>query len=300
MHYLHGVPLGRIGEIFGKDIRIGSIIGILHRVAKIFEPLIPVLIQQYRDSFVKQADETSWGTDGQKGWAWLFSTEYIALLLCEDTRAASVTTKVFGTKTLPGVLVVDRYAGYNKVPCLIQYCFAHLLRDITKLLKDFPDSKEIASFVETLADLLVQAMHLPKQKLSDELHLQQARYIQAQIKIIVSAPHEHLGIKDIQSILTKNEHRLYHWVEHRSVPCHNNASEQQIRRTVISRKISFGSQSDRGANTRSVLYSILATARKRLGSDSAIEVWLADLLNAFSTNPKQFDILNAFPSAHSS
>ncbi|MFH1562568.1 MAG: transposase [Nitrospirota bacterium] len=34
-------------------------------------------------------------------------------------------------------MVVDRYNGYNKVPCEIQYCYAHLLRNVEDLEKQF-------------------------------------------------------------------------------------------------------------------------------------------------------------------
>ena len=41
-------------------------------------------------------------------------------------RSAQVPLAVFGKEPLKGTLVVDRYNGYNKVPCSIQYCYAHL------------------------------------------------------------------------------------------------------------------------------------------------------------------------------
>ena len=50
--------------------------------------------------------------------------------------------EVFGAEPLPGVLVVDRYNGYNKMPCSIQYCYAHLLREVKDLEKNFPEYKE--------------------------------------------------------------------------------------------------------------------------------------------------------------
>jgi len=66
-------------------------------------------------------------------------------------------------KPLPGVLVVDRYAGYNKAPCSIQYCYAHLLREVEDLEKDFPDSDEVKIFVSVMAPLLSSAMKLRTQ-----------------------------------------------------------------------------------------------------------------------------------------
>jgi len=54
---------------------------------------------------------------------------------------------------------------------------------------------------------------------------------------------------------------------------------------VIARKVSFGSQSDAGAKTRSSIMTLLHTAKKRL-KDKSIEQWLADTLNTISKNPE--------------
>jgi len=73
------------------------------------------LIEVYRDSEVKHADETGWRTDGNNGYAWLFCTPKISIFRFRRTRSASVPREIFGEKPVPGVLVVDRYNGYNKM-----------------------------------------------------------------------------------------------------------------------------------------------------------------------------------------
>jgi len=300
MHYLHGIPLGRIQAIFGNDINVWSLIGGLHRMAEIFRPLMPVLTRQYRESLVKFADETSWNTDGKKGWIWLFSSNKTTILLCENNRSASVPFSIFGDDEITGILIVDRYKGYSRVNCFIQFCFAHLLRDVKKLLIEFPDSKEVVTFVDYLANLLANAMHLQKSPISDSAYFDAAQNVKAQIKAIASIPHSHLGIRSIQAIFSENESSLYHWVTNRSVPAHNNFSEQQIRRSVISRKVSFGSQSLQGAETRSILCSVLDSARKRLSAgDEDLENWLTNFLDSYSANIS-FDILKNFPQLNSS
>ncbi len=59
---------------------------------------------------------------------------------------------------LRGVLVVDRYHGYNRAPCAPQYCYAHLLRDGQDLEKKFPEHTEIKQFVSAFAPLLARAI----------------------------------------------------------------------------------------------------------------------------------------------
>ena len=86
------------------------------------EEVPKALIQAYRQAAVKQADETGWRTEGHNGYAWLFCTPDLSLYRFRRTRSGSVAREVFGDQSLPGVLVVDRYNGYNRMPCSLQYC----------------------------------------------------------------------------------------------------------------------------------------------------------------------------------
>lgn len=64
----------------------------------------------------------------------------------------------------------------------------------------------------------------------------------------------------------------------------NNKAERELRPTVIARKVSFGSQSVKGAKTRSILTTILHTVQKRL-KDKTVEEWLRESLDKISANP---------------
>ncbi|MBP1739908.1 MAG: Transposase family [Deltaproteobacteria bacterium] len=140
MHYLHGIPLGRVCEQLG--VGDGSLVEIFHRMARLFSGVIPKLIEEYRQAPVKHADETGWRTDGKNGYAWLFATLKISLFQFKKTRSSSVPRAIFGEERLPGTLVVDRYSGYNKMPCDIQYCYSHLLREVEDLEKEFTDIRQ--------------------------------------------------------------------------------------------------------------------------------------------------------------
>ncbi len=283
MHYFHGIPMGRICEM--TDIPLGSLVDLFHRLAIYFTPLMDLFKEQYRLSPVKHADETGWRNDGQNGYAWLFCTPDTSLFSFQNTRSASVPRSIFGEKKLPGVLVVDRYNAYNKAPVQIQYCYAHLLRDVEKLGKDFPDHAEIKPFVSTLVPLLAQAMHLRTQPLSEEQYYRQAKEIQQKILGVSHRPAQHLAIRTMQDLFHSQEHRLYHWVQDRRVPPDNNLAERDLRPTVIARKVSFGSSSDAGAKTRSILMSVLHTLNKRR-SDRSLESIFKNLLDEIAKNPK--------------
>jgi hypothetical protein len=244
-------------------IGAGSLVEIFHRLARVLGPVPDHLIKEYRNAPVKHADETGWRTNGKNGYAWLFATERISIFQFRTTRSARVPKAVFGEKKLPGVLVVDRYAAYNKTPCAIQYCYEHLQRDVENLQKEFPDSEEVKTFVSTLVPLLSLAMNLRTQAISDKKFYRQARKLKSQIVEAMNSSAKHPGIQRIQDIFREHEDRMYHWAKDRRIPAENNLAERDLRPTVIARKVSFGSASDAGAHTRGVLMSVMQTLKKR-------------------------------------
>lgn len=286
MHYLHGIPMGRICEQIG--IGPGSLVEVFHRLSRLFENVPEGLIEQYRTAPVKHADETGWRTEGKNGYAWLFATPTLSIFQFRKTRSAEVPLAIFGQEPLPGTLVVDRYAGYNKVPCAIQYCYAHLLREVDSLEQEFPDAAEVKAFASTLAPLLALAMGLRNQQISDKQFSAASADVKAQIIAAVDSPAAHLGIRRIQNIFRDNASRLYHWAANRAIPAENNLAERDLRPTVIARKVSFGSQSDAGAKTRGILMSVLVTLKKR-GFD--VTTRLKEVLDEIARNPTQ----NSFP-----
>jgi len=295
LHYLHGVPLGRLCAQLG--LRLGSVIELLHRLAALFQPVLPQLIAKYRQAPVRHADETSWRTDGRSGYAWLFCTPRVSLFLFRRTRSATVPQEVLGEQPLSGVLVVDRYSGYTRAPCALQYCYAHLLREVEDLGQEFPDAPEVGAFTATLIPVLAAAMHLQGQPLAEPEYYAQAAAMHQQIVATVEQPAQHLGIRRLQEIFREHPDRLYHWVTDRRVPPDNNRCERELRPTVIARKVSFGSQSEAGAKTREILMSVLHTLRKRHPDPQA---HFKGVLDQLATYPKQDPFPLLFPAFDSS
>lgn len=263
-HYVQGIPLGRVCSRWG--LNYGTVVGSLHRVASVFSPVIDDLKTDYRNSFIRHADETRWRCDGRNGYCWLFLSDSVSLHLYRNTRSASVVEEVFEKTKLSGYLTVDRYACYNQVPCKLQYCFAHLLREIKDLQKEFEDEKEVESFSKEVSKLLSQAMHLQSSDVEDAQYYKEANRIKDEILKVCHLPSHHLAIKRWQDFFVEKESRLYHWVSDRRVACENNRTERELRPTVIARKVSFGSQAEEGRKTREVLMSVMQTLKKRVSN----------------------------------
>jgi transposase len=279
-HYLYGATLGQLERQTG--IGVGSLIDAMAQLARWLEGVPERLIREYRQAPVKHADETPWRTDGANGYAWLFATTHLSIFRFRPSRSAAAVREVFGDKALPGVLVVDRYGGDNRVPCRMQYCYAHLLRDLTDLEKDFPDNPEVSRFVATLAPLLAAAMSLRGLKLSARQFAKQAKALRQHIQAVVHQPARHPAVRTYQDIFRDKAHRLYHWPVNAHVPADNNLAERELRPLVIARKISFGSQGQRGVRTRETLMTVLHTLRKRSTEPAAA---FRSFLDTLAANP---------------
>jgi len=280
-HYVYGVTLGQLEHQL--DVGYGTLMGALHQLAGYCEPVIDRLVRDYRRAPVKHADETGWRTDGHNGYAWLFCTETISLFRFRGSRSAQVAQAVLGVRRLRGVLVVDRYHAYNRAPCALQYCYAHLLRDVEDLETEFPNQPEVQRFVAALAPFLARAIHLRGLKLSAAQFRQQAAQTQAELATVTGAPAQHPAIQKIQNLFREKADRLYHWAQDPAVPADNNRAERELRPLVIARKVSFGSQSEAGARTREVLMSVLHTVRKRTDDVTAAFQCALDRLAEDST-----------------
>lgn len=297
MHYVHGITMGKVLNILGANVGLGGLVDCFHRLGKIAEKAKPNLIEEYRNSLVKHADETGWRTDGRSGYAWIFCNPQVSIFEFRNTRGSRIPYEIMGYNKLPGVLVVDRYGGYNGMHVEKQYCYAHLLREVEKLEEEFREDKRVVDFSIRLGRALSSSMKLRGLDISEEEYLKEAEKIKEQIESLIYSRQTHLGIIRIQEIFIDKRDRLYHWVKSRDVPADNNLAERELRPTVIARKVSFGSQSDAGAKTRSSIMTLLYTVKKRL-KDKSLEEWLKNALDQIAADP-DLNIFTLIPASSS-
>ena len=75
----------------------------------------------------------------------------------------------------------------------------------------------------------------------------------------------HPSVRNCQGIFREREGERFHWVEDPAVPAENNRAERMGRPLAVARKVSHGSQSERGLEVREILMSVLLTLRMRHG-----------------------------------
>jgi transposase len=264
-------------SLYGCEVSVGEIIEVLHRLVAHAQPVLDDLKAKIRGSPAIQADETGWREDGENGYIWSVSTPTLRYYEYHHSRAGEVIKRLIG-ENYQGVLGSDFYAGYNIHQGLHQRCWAHYLRDLHKLKEKFPEDEEVLRWAQAVKDVYEQAVawvaqdpdpgwsprQLQRMRIAHQHAFEQQLWATCQPYVGTTAPQQVL-CQRVADFLPE----LFVFVAVPGVPAHNHLAERSVRPLVIARKISGGSRSPKGSQTRMGLASLFGT-------------WMAQGLNPFS------------------
>lgn len=260
--------------LHGLKISVGEIVEVTHRLKQAMEPTLAALKQAIRASPAVQAVETGWREDGSNGYIWSVSTSTVRYYEYHHSRGSEVVEALLG-KDFQGVLGSDFYAAYNIHQGLHQRCWVHFLRDGHDLKEQYSDDvavhewfKEVKAHYERALSYAGSDPALPPAKQEVARRKQQHAFEQELWQlcapyVCTSAP-LHTLCERVERFLPE----LFVFVARPEVPSHNNLAERSVRPLVIARKISDGSRSPNGSQTRMALFSLFGS-------------WAAQGLNPF-------------------
>ncbi len=252
-------------------LSVGAITDVIHAAAQRAEPVVAEMLERIRGSPVVHADETGWRQDGVNGYVWTFSTPTERYFLRRG-RGKVVVDEVLGespgSTPFSGVLVSDFYAAYSQYTGLKQRCWVHLLRDIDELKAVFLQDIALDRWATAVRQLYARAKACADGPSRPAAGYQRSAFANQLMleKLLLSLcqPFSN-NEKAPQAKLCRRMERfikeLFVFVSHPGVPSENNAAERSLRHLVVSRKISGGTRSERGTNTKMVLASLFGTWR---------------------------------------
>jgi transposase len=249
-----------LAGLYGLKISLGQISEVLHKVADCGQEAYNELLWEIRGSPVVNADETGWRENGVNGYIWSFSTPTTRYLLRDKSRASAIVTQTLGDE-FAGVLVSDFYGAYNAYEGVKQRCWVHLLRDIKKLREKHPNDAAVQEWASRIKAIYDKAKAVGERNYTQiqRCRLRQ-RFESAMLRLALpyrdlkKAPQRVLA-KRIESYLGE----LFSFVDCDGVPADNNEAERSVRPAVIARKVSGGTRSPKGSNTRMTLFSLFGT-----------------------------------------
>ncbi len=271
-HERHHISYERLVELcrdaFGLSISEGGIDMCLARLAGLARPTYEALGAAVRASPVIGSDETGARVAGRTAWRRLSESPDASYHTIEPRRNADVVAAFLG-ETRPAHWVSDLWAPQVKARAEHhQLCLAHQIRNVTYAAE--ADGYAGVVWAVELRHLFGRAVHLGR--IRDTIpacsFTLRRRRIENAVDRLVFRTHlpEDTGTTNarrLQQRYRQHRARLFVFLDHPEVPPTNNASEQDLRPSVIHRKVTGGYRSWRGADCSAIFTSLLATARKR-------------------------------------
>jgi hypothetical protein len=262
LKYRLRTPLARIVEelrvTHNLTLTRGGIQSILHAFKTHFTKQYEAILKEIRDAPVKHADETSWRIDGENCWTWLFATQHAAFYTIEETRGKGVPEMILGPRP-DGLLVRDDYAGYASLDMSQQSCWTHLLRVSHDHAEKETASHEMTALHIELTELFSALKEANEQPFDMKKRIPIHAYFLKKIRTITARTYGSQDALAVHTRISNQDGNLVEALLHEGAPLTNNHAERMIRPMVVTRKISGGSRSNRGAATHAVNMSIMQT-----------------------------------------
>ena len=268
-------------ELFGLDLSTGAVDAIVQRAGEALEVPYQQLQAHVRDAAAVNVDETGWRLRGGKRTLWGAFTDELALLRIAADRHERELVALLGER-FAGITCSDRWWAYNRLaPRKRQVCWSHLIRDFTAHSEGMAAQKELGETGLRLAEQLFEAWHTFKCDGDRRALKRRIAPLKRELKTIL----ETNATKHARNRYTKTSANnllklwpaLWTFTTTDGVEPTNNHAERGLRGAVIYRKLSFGSQSERGERTTERLLSASITCRLQKRS---LFTYLTDTLTA--------------------
>jgi transposase len=251
-------------DFYGLDISVGTV----SNTEKIVSVSLENPVEEAK-KFVSQqsnvnADETSHAECGNKMWTWVFIASLVSVFLIRPSRGAKVVKNFLG-ESFKGILSTDRFSAYAWLAAIYrQLCWAHLQRDFKKISERSGKSGRIGDELLVHTKRMFHYWHKFK---NGTLSRRQFKKLMAPIRKRVELLLEEgklCGNKKTVGTckhILKVKEALWTFIENEDVEPTNNLAEQIIRRIVIWRKTSFGTQSARGTLYLERIMTVVSTCK---------------------------------------
>jgi transposase len=268
-------------ELFGAQLATGSIDAIVqHAGAALAEPHAQ-LADRIRCASAVNIDETGWRTAGQRRTLWGALTAREAVFRIAPDRDRREAQALLG-EDFPGIACSDRWWAYDYLEAeRRQLCWAHLVRDFSAHSEGLADQKAFGVAGLKIAARLFRAwdecrFDADRARLGERIGplKEELRALLEEAARKSTRTRRH---RTFAKNLLKRWPALWTFASVAGVEPTNNHAERGLRGAVIYRKLSLGSQSDRGERSIERLLSASVTCRLQRRS---LFAYLSDVLAA--------------------
>jgi transposase len=229
------------------------------------------LEKQLKQEAVLNVDGSGWRTNGARRCILVLVAARFICYRIVDSNNWQVLVSLLGA-AFAGVLCSDRGSEYRKYrrlhPGRIQYCWAHLKRNIQGVL-DFATSEEGRQFCRDVLAIVARMFrlwHRFRRSLIDRQQLR-AKAIELEQKLFALAE-AHLDSAEAEvctlaTALFENCAHLFTFIHQEGVEPTNNWAERALRIAVQWRKVMFGNRSEEGEVTIARMLTVSQTCLRQ-------------------------------------
>lgn len=251
-----------VNEVFHVPMSLGGLSNCEAKISQAMEAPYNDLKDYVQSQDQAHADESGWRRgNGLKGWLWAMCCASAAFFMIHAKRTQQAASELLGH--FSGILHSDRWSGYNIYEHTRQICWAHLKRDFQAISEA---KGKLGRIGKQLLDLEAQIFREYHRARDGTIQWKTFRSRMVSLSSDVeSLLQQGAACKGplagkCREILKHREH-LWTFVSCRDVSPTNNVAEQIVRQGVLWRKMSFGTQSQRGARYVERILSVCATCR---------------------------------------
>jgi len=272
-----GYLTGRIGvsqreveevlqTVFHTDISLGSIPAQEEQVSTALAEPVQAVQTYVQQQPVQNVDETSWREKTQRAWLWINTTPLVTLFLVLATRGAKGAQQILGT-VVKSIIGSDRWSGYTWLaPHQRQLCWAHLKRDFQALVERGGESERIGRALLEQVEKMFGLWHRVRDGTLSRADFQTAlQPIQTRVGALLREGAALVCDKTRHTCenILKLEVALWTFVHVEGVEPTNNSAERGLRRAVLWRRRSFGTQSEGGSHFVGRVLTAVTTLRQQ-------------------------------------
>ena len=215
---------------------------------------------------VRNADETSWREKSQRRWLWISVTPLVTIFRLLTTRGAAGAKELLG-EIVWGIIGTDHYAGYHWLdPRQRQLCWAHLKREFVAWSERTGETAWIGLALVAVEKQLFGLGYRVRDGTLTWADFQVAMLpLIAQVHTLLEEGAAGADVKAQGTCrnLLKREAALWTFVWEPGVDPTNNSAERPLRRAVLWRRRSFGTQSAAGSQFVERILTAVTTLRQQ-------------------------------------
>lgn len=247
--------------VFGLDLSPSTVSAMERRMAEALAVPVAVAHAHVKQADVAHADETSWREAKNRAWLWVAATSLVIVFLIQRRRNAEAAQVLLG-EDFAGVLCTDRHGAYHWVDRR-GLCWAHLLRDFQAIAERYGSEWHGTRLV--LAGLRVMATwsdwhdgRIDRETMlariePDRVHIQ--RLLLQGSTARWASKKTHRACRELLGW----EEAMWRFLDEPDLPPTNNLAERCLRRPVLWRKGSFGTDSADGSRFVERILTVVAT-----------------------------------------